>query len=1722
MKQILNFKRQNCHEPIPINDFNAVKSLVLLYSTVISEEKNKLGSIHYDSMQESHQTSEKWFVFCLVWSVMSAVDGKGRIMLDNYFRDIESIFPPHDTIYDFYVDAKLNDFVRWERKIPKWIPQQDVCFHQIFVPTINTTRTIHIFTTFIMQNYPVLLAGDTGLGKTTILKSMIGRLPDVYTSLQMNFSSATSSGMTQAIIESNMVKRSKDTIGPSGDKKLVIFIDDFNMPKKSGFESPFQPPLELIRMLIDYSGWYDKKKCSWKHVLDTRLVCAMAPPGGGREVISNRTKSRFYIQNYVEQNDLQIISIFQTILLYKLRDFELEVKDMIMPIIKATMTLYSQVLETFLPTPSKSFYLFNLRDVAKVIQGIIQLQADNIRAKEIFLRVWVHECMRSFSDRFTKDKTDDETKFTELLGDILKEDFDTEWSALMNDAIDKEKGPIFVKFVNKKLLYDEITNFDMLQRCLLKRLEDYNSDSKYVPMNLVLFRDAIRQVCRIHRILNQDRGNMMLIGVGGSGRQSLARLACFVAQIPVTTIEVTNKYRAIEFLEDFKVLYFRSGIENKKVVFFFSDSQIKEETFLEFISNFLSSGEIPNLYSKDEVANVCNDVRFDAIQAGYGESTDALWNFFINRVRANLHVILTMSPIGTFLRTRTQMFPSLVTCTHIISFNEWPDSALQEVSMKFLRDVGLGGKENDKIQNEVSDAFAAIHLSTINISEKMTREQKRYNYITPTNYLEFVKGYLELLKEKQRKIGSQKSKLFNGLKKLVNGKDQVENMSIELEQKKNAVSSSQKECEEMLKVIVMERRVAETQKEQVEAEAIKIGKEEHQCKMIATDAETDLAVALPALEKAMQEVEKLDKNSISEIKGYSKPPPAVEKVLSCVMTLLRKPIDWASSKKVIGETSFLSSLKSFDKANVKDSIIIKVKKYVTNPSFAAEEISKISKAAGALCFWCHAIYIYAGVAKDVAPKRARLKAAQNSLTVKQKDLAKSRNDLRIIVRKVEKLKKQYDTSVEKKNRLKLEADDLESILSRAEKLINGLSGEFTRWQQSVLVLERSLTNLIGDTLIASGFMSYAGPFDTAYRKMLMKQWTAVVQKKKIPFSDNFSFSCFLSDPSTVRDWNIQGLPTDNYSTENAVIVSRCRRWPLLIDPQGQASKWVRKMENEKLSVIDLKMKDFLRVLENAVSNGLPVLLQDIQEVIDPSLEPILSKSTIKRGNRNMIKVGDRETDYSKDFRFYISTKLGNPHFAPEISTKTTVINFSVKQKGLEDQLLGIVVNHEEPSLENQKSDLTLRISAGNKKLIELEDQILRKLADSKGSLLDDVELVHTLQVSKVTAAEVAKQLETAKETEGKIDLARDGYRDAAIISSIVYLVLSDMSKVDSMYQYSLDAYSDLFKKSIYDSKHQNCTLNENLCVSKRVQEINQQHLLSMYKWTCVGLFERHKLLFSLQLCFTIMKQKRKIPDAEFDFFCRGGAVLDRSEQKYNQFRDWINESMWDNLHALEALDAFNGLIESCTKKHYLWKEWYRSRKPEEIEPPDEWGKKLNSLQKMCLIRALRPDRVIFAASQFVAENLAPEFAEPPPFNLPEIYSASTNKTPLIFILTPGVDPAEQVQQLAKKSGRKFVQVALGQGQGPVAHEAMKEALLLGSWVLLANCHLMLNWMIELEKMVDTYCENDIIHENYRLWLSSCPNICFPMSLLQRGIKMTTEPPSGLVSQLISLRIEVTI
>jgi dynein heavy chain len=285
-------------------------------------------------------------------------------------------------------------------------------------------------------------------------------------------------------------------------------------------------------------------------------------------------------------------------------------------------------------------------------------------------------------------------------------------------------------------------------------------------------------------------------------------------------------------------------------------------------------------------------------------------------------------------------------------------------------------------------------------------------------------------------------------------------------------------------------------------------------------------------------------------------------------------------------------------------------------------VERVSTAAKGLCMWLHAMNVYHKVAKEVGPKREKVAQLTAQLEAANKELQAKRDNLAAVVAKVEQLQKTCDETVAEKQRL-LDAQAQTAMrLQNAEKLTGGLSSEGVRWKENLGNFRSQRIDLIGDTLLSCAAISYYGPFTGTYRDVLFADWTELARSLDLPTSEQPTLLNTVGDPVQVREWQTQLLPTDEVSTNNAILVMQGQRWPLMIDPQAQANRWLRKMLEKDLLVSTMTDINLLRVLENGIRNGKPLLIEDVHESIEPALEPVLAKAIFTEGARRLIRLGD--------------------------------------------------------------------------------------------------------------------------------------------------------------------------------------------------------------------------------------------------------------------------------------------------------------------------------------------------------------------------------------------------------------------------------------------------------------------------------------------------------------------
>lgn len=657
-----------------------------------------------------------------------------------------------------------------------------------------------------------------------------------------------------------------------------------------------------------------------------------------------------------------------------------------------------------------------------------------------------------------------------------------------------------------------------------------------------------------------------------------------------------------------------------------------------------------------------------------------------------------------------------------------------------------------------------------------------------------------------------------------------------------------------------------------------------------------------------------------------------------------------------------------------------------------------------LAKWVFAMDKFYRVNKIVKPKKEQLKVAEEKYESVMKVLKVKQAELKKVVDQVNALQKDLNDTKEAKESLEAKVADCQAKLIRAEQLIKGLGGEKARWKAESERLSIVFYNLTGDILISSGMIAYLGAFTMTFRSDLSDVWVQSCQEKEIPNSGKFSLERVLGNAVHIRNWGLAGLPNDSFSIENAIINDKTKRWPLFIDPQIQANKWLKSMEKERgLKILKFTDGNYLKILEMAIRMGNPVLIENIGEELDPAIEPLLQKQIVVKGNSMTLKIGDAIIDYAKEFKFYLTTKLRNPHYLPEVSTKVTLVNFMITFEGLSDQLLNQVVEKENPELQTKKEALVIEGAKNKNKLQEVEDQILATLQGSD-DILGDAAGIEILQNAKVVSEDINKKQAVAEKVEIEIDEARNGYKPVAQRTSGLFFCIADLANVDPMYQYSLDFFKGLFDTAILSSE-QSDDLEE------RLGFLNKEMLESLYRNICRSLFERHKPIFAALLTIKIKEMNNTLNPAHKSFLLTGGVSL--GEELPKNPTKWLLEKQWGELNRLDKLEGFEGYIEHFMQNHDgFYKDWYDSSNPQDFPMPPKW-EKLDKFGYLCLQRTIRPDLLIPSLSNFVLENIGEYFITPPPFDLGVVFKDSSPTTPLIFVLSPGADPLNSLEKYAE-------------------------------------------------------------------------------------------------------------
>ncbi|KAJ3309792.1 Cytoplasmic dynein 2 heavy chain 1 [Boothiomyces sp. JEL0838] len=1583
--------------------------------------------------------------------------------------------PDPKKILDYYVNQKGN-LELYQREDPEGlhINQMNDLDSLPVVETVDIKRAIDIIMPWLKDGSPFLIVGPEGAGKYTTLRHCFSKLKSTNVAIIHCSSQTKSVQVLQRLYQSCVAATTTNgrVLRPKDAEKLILYLKDINLPSPDKYDTV--ELVQFLQQLLTYKGFFDSS-LEWISIENIQIVASMNPSSAvGRNKLSTRFTStvRLCYISYTDRDQLQsIYKIFlEPIIEHCSPNHRVwSIPKNISKLASTIVNIYEQTVQKF-TVDMYSHYTFTPRDISRILLSLVRYVYSGNDEKEI-IDILAYEAQRLFQDRLVG--TEARQKFQSSLYSILRTDWNYEGSL---------SGYVYSKSVKTASTMNLSLGTAMVKKSLDECREQLQSElhayeRDVQDLDLQLFPEMLEQITRIERILGQAGGSVLLAGRPGIAYNKLVTFVSYSYNYKLVYPKVSPTYTLKLFLADIKQALQIAGVQAEDVTFMIEDFQLVHPSFLEIINSLLSGSEVGGIYTQEELDAISNQLKDSFSQESF---RGTMYEYFVSRIRKYLHIALIFDSASSDFVNKCEANPALYTRCQMLWTEYWSGETMN-IMIKNTFDKSSVLKDIPE-KEIIGRELLAIHQSCVE------------NGATSKHFVEYLAMYDQVYKSKKDTMQKKQNYLHGGLKKLQEAAAFVDKLSKDAKQQQKELAIKQSEADQALKQITESMIEASEQKKEMESLSETLREEESKMLVRKQAVEKELSEVEPVIRAAKAAVGEIRSESLSEIRSLRAPPPAIRDVLEAVLRLMGiLDMSWNSMKGFLGQRTVKDEIMNFDVRSITKQTRDAVSQLIAKNQASFEEatIKRASVAAAPLAMWVKANIQYAAVVEKVAPLENDLKRLTNTLEESRARVAKLKEGLDLVDRKVEALREDFGSKTREAESLRAGLERAMEIMTRAQGLLEKLSGEGKRWNIQFQELETHLKQLPRNAMLSAAFIVYLAGASEDQRQSAIEKWSMITT-----LSEPFDFRSVMSSESEQLIWKTEGLPADNLSIENAIIILSCKTTPLLIDPSGQSIEWLKAhLKEKKPEVVNQSDDNFLRSLELAVRFGKTLIVQEVSK-IEPVLVPLIRKNLLKQGPRFMVEIGEKSIDYNEEFKLILVTRRSTFTLATSVRGFVNDINFTITRAGLAGKLLGLTLKHERPELELQKVELLRKEEELKIHLTELEDTLLKELANAEGNILENQGLIKSLNEAKEKSTIIGSSLTESRALQRDLDLEREKYAAISVHGSSLYFVINELFKLNNMYQFSLATFLRIFNQSLSMEKADN-----NVEMRNKLLQVSLEKLVFNYVSRSIFKADRHMFaLFLLHELHPTMFEQN-----EWELFT--GQILTTESTDNADTPEWVPQDRKGHfLKLLNTLPALAGAMNFNSKD--IWMKWMKDASCETSIPKD----RISPFQKLLVIQALRPDRLLTAMTIFCTAALNQDSLSPSSLNLKLLLENETIASePILFIITPGADPSQDIRDFAisEIGADKLHEVSMGQGQGDTAIQLIRSAMHDGEWVYLQNIHLVIGWVSQLEKELASAKP----HPKFRLWLTSESHPKFPASLSESCLKITVEAPPGLKKNL---------
>jgi dynein heavy chain len=1230
-----------------------------------------------------------------------------------------------------------------------------------------------------LAKHRILVVGQVGIGKTCMVQEFLRGLPVNFVKSRIALDRYSQARNIQLQMKQRLHKKAGQVFGPEGDKTLMFFIDDMSAPQPNAYD--VRCTSALLHQVIEHQTWFDVEDLRECEVTNVQYVSAMLTSLGVGS-IDVRLLHKFCIIAMHEPNQHQIASIFTSVLAAFVHSFEPEVERIAEIFGPLIAEVHIRLAEYFSAPQYPEHYHFSLHNFGSVLRSICSLNAELYTSPVMYLSFLVYELQREYCDRL--EKASEAHMFKEMLKECIHKYVD------QIDLIEETSifGTAHIPDFNSGTISPSSVSAKHWQEVISDQLDEHNK--VFPALDMVIWEHIVEHLLRIARVLKRDHGCLILLGQGGSGRESLVRLASFCCNVDFVAPNLNasspdNASASLVHLQhQLESCLKIAGLSGRSITFFLKDNMITNSSLLiringlfqenfEYVSN---DAVRPDhiLFDSETRASIFAEMRMfdqDADESASNTGNyEHLWQTFMKRATSKLHIIFCVE-IRTGIRGLSD-FPILAQKCSINVMAPCDHEGRVKIASHKIGCIRFDPEDraNAAIKYSMVHAMCSVHDFAKHVGLEFANTRNR-------QYVVGISQHIDLLNLFRGILDHSASLVDNKIERLELCMSKLKALRLDAEQLiENRAKWDQeiKEADVLVSdlVVVLGQKTSELDKinENIKVLEARVKECSHNLNLTASElAEARMSVT-PGYKGACEDVKLLDRVLLGEIKGFSTPPPAIEKVMS-VAIMLSCPMSkagtwdtsWPRAKRTLSSADrFVMDLLSVDPETIEEDRIKAIKPYLEDADAFGVEIQESSEVLRIVWDWVLWICEYNKVFREkIVPLEHESSGLQEDLDEANRQMSTAVNEAKQFDEEITMLSGKVEQAASKKSKLQNQAKNGAQRYENAKALICSLQSDEPFWKKECDEMMQKKKHMLGDCLIAATLVAYSGALSQSFRYELFAKCENRFKELNIPIQSAKEPENILLQSGQDFQWYDEGLPISNFgkriaqTLQNSVISSHSPRCSLFLDPDSIALNWLLSASEygQKQSTRSIRVLSsgpgFLERITACITAGTPVLCTILPQNHDPLICSLLQMRVQKKGKERYLQVGADSVQLDEGFKLMLRSSCDTCTFPPAITGTSCIINFSMDTEDFEDSVLALVVEANEQEVKQSRKVTLSAFVRGSLQVANDKTAVIDTILSMTGTL--DSKEVEKVSSFKLRVDSCRGQLQS---TEDKMEAMR--------------------------------------------------------------------------------------------------------------------------------------------------------------------------------------------------------------------------------------------------------------------------------------------------------------------------------------------------------------------------------